>query len=367
MRFIRHSLLANLIVLAISLLCACNREQPKPTAAPAPEVVVAYPLKKKIIEWDEYTGRFQAVQEVDVRARVTGYLQEIKFKDGQRVKKGDVLFIIDPRSFDYALARAQAEFEVAKRRYERAIKLQKASFISTEVIDQRLQEMQVAQSRVNEAKLNVEFTQVTSPINGKISRYFVSVGNLIRQDDTVLTRVVSVDPIHFYFEASQNDLLKYIRLDRAGKRPSSDRYPNQILIQLPDEQGFPHQGKMDFVDNVVDQETGTIQGRALVPNPDAVIYPGLFGRARLIASGEYEALLLPDKAINMEQNRQFVYVVDDKNQAKRVYIELGPLRDSGFYIIRKGLKANEKVVIDGLQRIQTADQLVKPKLITLKE
>ncbi|KTD50422.1 HlyD family transporter secretion protein [Legionella quinlivanii] len=366
MRLKRTIILINLIVLAIFSISACNKEQKKPATAPA-EVIVAYPLKKKIIEWDEYTGRFQAIQEVDVRARVTGYLQEIKFKDGQRVKKGDVLFIIDPRPFEYALARAQAQFEVAKRGYERAIKLQKESFISAEVIDQRLQEMQVAETRVNEAKLNVEFTQITSPIDGKISRYFVSVGNLVRMDDTVLTRVVSVDPIHFYFEASQNDLLKYIRLDRAGKRPSSDRYPNPILIQLPDEKGFPHQGKMDFVDNIVDQQTGTIQGRALVPNPDAVIYPGLFGRARLIASGEYEALLLPDKAISMDQSRQFVYVVNDKNQVNRVYIELGPLRDSGFYIIHKGLKANDKVVIDGIQRIQVADQVVKPKLITLKE
>lgn len=364
----RMQLILNSLVLIISIpfLTSCD-SQTKKTNTPLVEVDVALPLKKKIVEWDEYTGRFRAIQEVDVRARVTGYLDSIKFKDGQIVKKGDVLFVIDPRPFQYALSRAQAELELAKKQYERAIKLQKESFISMEVIDQRLQEMQVAETRLKEAQLNLEFTEVKSPINGKISRYFVSVGNLIRMNDTILTRVTSVDPIHFYFEASQNDLLKYIRLDKAGKLPSSDNNPNPIMIKLQDESEYSHHGTMDFVDNVVDGGTGTIQARAIVPNPDAIIYPGFFGRARLTGSGEYEALLLPDKAINTEQTRKFVYVVGDKNKVKRVYVELGPLRDSGYYIIKEGLQGNERVVISGIQRIRTPAQEVKPIPIKLSE
>ncbi len=331
------------------------------------EVDVALPVKKNIVEWDEYTGRFQAVEEVDVRARVTGYLEAIKFQDGQTVKKGDVLFVIDQRPFKYALARAEAQYALAKAQYERAVKLQKEKFISAEVIDQRFQDVQVAETRVQEAKLNLEFTEVKAPISGKISRDFVSVGNLIRMNDTVLTKVVSVDPIYFYFETSQNDLLKYIRLDRAGKRLSSEKKPTPVLIKLPDEKDYLHQGEVDFLDNVIDSGTGTILARALVPNPDNVIYPGLFARVKLVGSGEYEAILLPDKAINTDQARKFVYVVDNENKVNRVYVELGPLRESGFYIIRSGLKGDEKVIIHGIQRIHGPNQEVKPVVIEVTE
>lgn len=355
-----------LFLLLSYFLVSCDRSSNTVVVPPA-EVDVALPLVKNIVEWDEYTGRFQAIEEVDVRSRVTGYLNAIKFKDGQFVKKGDILFMIDPRPFQYALERAIAELELAKKQYDRALKLQKSSFISAEAIDQRYQEMQTATTRVDEAKLNLEFTQVTSPISGKISRYFVSVGNLIRMDDTILTRVVSFDPIHFYFETSQNDLLKYIRLDKAGKHPSSDTHPNKILIKLQDEKDFIHEGKMNFVDNMVDLGTGTILGRAIVPNPDGIIYPGFFGRARLIGSGEYQAILLPDKAINTDQTRKYVYVVDDHNKVQRVYVELGPLRDSGFYVIRSGLKGTEHVVISGIQRIRSPEQEVKPIMTKLAE
>ncbi|CCD06232.1 TPA: efflux RND transporter periplasmic adaptor subunit [Legionella pneumophila] len=356
-----------LAVILIPVLMSCNSESNKPVGQTLAEVDVALPVKKNIVEWDEYTGRFQAVEEVDVRARVTGYLEAIKFQDGQTVKKGDVLFVIDQRPFKYALARAEAQYALAKAQYERAIKLQKEKFISAEVIDQRFQDLQVAETRVQEAKLNLEFTEVKSPISGKISRDFVSVGNLIRMNDTILTRVVSVDPIYFYFETSQNDLLKYIRLDRAGKRLSSEKKPTPVLIKLPDEKDYLHQGEVDFLDNVIDSGTGTILARALVPNPDNVIYPGLFARVKLVGSGEYEAILLPDKAINTDQARKFVYVVDNENKVKRVYVELGPLRESGFYIIRSGLKGDEKVIIHGIQRIHGPNQEVKPVVIEVTE
>ncbi|CZI36997.1 TPA: efflux RND transporter periplasmic adaptor subunit [Legionella pneumophila subsp. pneumophila] len=356
-----------LAVILIPVLISCGSESNKPAGQILAEVDVALPVKKKIVEWDEYTGRFQAVEEVDVRARVTGYLEAIKFQDGQTVKKGDVLFVIDQRPFKYALARAEAQYALAKAQYERAIKLQKEKFISAEVIDQRFQDVQVAETRVQEAKLNLEFTEIKAPISGKISRDFVSVGNLIRMNDTVLTKVVSVDPIYFYFETSQNDLLKYIRLDRAGKRLSSEKKPTPVLIKLPDEKDYLHQGEVDFLDNVIDSGTGTILARALVPNPDNVIYPGLFARVKLVGSGEYEAILLPDKAINTDQARKFVYVVDNENKVKRVYVELGPLRESGFYIIRSGLKGDEKVIIHGIQRIHGPNQEVKPVVIEVTE
>ncbi|KTD43394.1 efflux RND transporter periplasmic adaptor subunit [Legionella quateirensis] len=355
-----------LLVMISLLAVSCNNSTSKPPSAPV-EVDVALPLSKKIVEWDEYTGRFQAIEEVDIRSRVTGYLNLINFKDGQIVKKGDVLFEIDPRPFQYALEVAISEEDLAKKQYERALKLKASSFISAEAIDQRYKEMQVATTRVNEAKLNLEFTHITAPIGGKISRYYVSVGNLVRMDDTILTKIVSLDPIHFYFEASQNDLLKYIRLGKSGMLPRANSHSETIVIKLQDETQFVHKGKMDFIDNVVDEGTGTILGRAIIPNPDNIIYPGFFGRARLMGSGEYEAILLPDKAINSDQTKNYVYVVDKHNKVQRVYVELGSLRDSGFYVIKSGLKGDEHVVISGIQRIRVPEQEVKPNLIQLSE
>ncbi len=341
-------------------LSACEKEPAATQQPQAAEVDVALPIKKSIIDWDEYTGRFEAIETVQVRTRVTGQLNEIKFKDGQFVKKGDVLFIIDSRPFDYALQRANAQYSLAEKEYDRAGTLRASNAISEEDYDRRAEELKIARAAVNEARLDVEFTQVVSPINGKVSRYFVSVGNLVRENETILTRIVSVDPIHFYFEASQNQLMKYIRMDRSGERPGSDTTPNPVFIKLPDENEFIHEGKMDFVDNVVDESTGTMQGRAIVPNPGMVIYPGLFGRAKLLGSGEYEALLLPEKSINTDQSRKFVYVVNDENKAQRAYVQLGNLLD-GNYIIKSGLTGDERVVINGIQRIRMPEQPVTPK------
>jgi RND family efflux transporter MFP subunit len=228
------------------------------------------------------------------------------------------------------------------------------------VFDQRSQEYTAAQAALNEAKLNLEFTQVKTPVAGRISEAFVDVGNLVRANETLLTRVVSVDPIHFEFEGSQSELLKYLRLDRAGKRPSSVSAPNLIFIKLLDEDTFSHKGHMDFVDNVIDEGTGTVRGRALVDNKDGIIFPGLFARARLIGSDEYEAILLPEKSINTDQNRKFVYVVNDNDSVKRVYIKPGPVLDNGFVIIREGLSGNERVIINGTQRIRSPEQVVTP-------
>lgn len=349
------------MLLAPLLLTACQSDKDEASApAPAAEVDIAAPLKKEITEWEDFTGRFEAVRRVDVRARVTGYLLEKKFQDGQIVKQGDVLYVIDPRSFEFEVQRTQAQFDAAKRSYERAKSLRERQVVSEEDYDRRLQEMQSAEAALNVAKLNLGFTKVTAPSSGKISNDFTDVGNLVRENDTVLTRIVSVDPIHFVFEASQGSLLKYLRLDRAGQRPSSDRAPNPIVIKLLDEEGYAHKGRMNFVDNIIDPGTGTIRGRALVENKRALIYPGLFGRARLMGRSNFEATLLPEKSINTDQNRKFVYVVNSDNKTERRYVTTGSMLENGLVIIEAGLQGNERVVVNGIQRIRSAEQEVTP-------
>lgn len=341
-------------ILLITLLClGCQDAKQNALPPQAPEVIVAKPLKKKIIDWDEYTGRFQAIERVEVRARVSGYLDAIEFKDGQTVEQGQVLFVIDQRPFKIARDKAEAQYELAKKEYDRALDLRKKRAIAQETLDRRAQELQVTRASLDEAQLNFEFTEVKSPIGGRVSRSQIDVGNLITggsANATLLTTVVSLDPIHFYFEGSESDLLKYIRLDRSGKRPGSDTNPNPVFTKLQDEEDYRHQGHMDFVDNEVDLSTGTIQARAIFPNPQGIIYPGLFGRARLLGSGEYQALLLPDEVIATNQSRKFVMLVGAENRAEMRFVKLGTLRDSGLRVILEGLHENDQVIINGLQR-----------------
>jgi len=377
------------VFMAVIALVACKPEQGQQGAQgqmqPA-EVDVSAPLLKTITEWDEYVGRFEAVERVDLRSRVTGYLQEIRFTDGQFVEKGDVLFVIDPRPFEYALERAQAQHVLAEKEYKRARKLRNTQAISQEDLDRRQQELRAAEASLRDAELDVEYTEVRSPIDGKVSRDFINVGNLVRENDTILTRLVSIDPIHFYFEANQNQLLKYKRMEqdsaRTGKadgaqddsaaqdtesRQKMDAAAKPVYIRLQDEEKFVHAGQMDFIDNVIDPGTGTIQGRAIVPNDDRVIVPGMFGRVRVSGSAPYEAMLIPDIAVQTDQDKKFVYVVNDQNQAVRKYITLGPIRDSGFYIVRDGLAPTDRVVVNGTQRIRMPEQPVKPVPTDLHE
>ncbi len=356
-----------LTLTVLLLLTGCDKQPTQSNAQqPPPQVEYAKPLVKEITQWDEYSGRFEAVNNVNIRSRVTGYLTETLFKDGDFVEKDQVLFVIDPRTFEYAEARAKAQYALAEKEYNRANKLGRSSAISQEDIDRRFQELQAADALLKQARLDLEFTEVKSPLSGKISRDFVNVGNLVRADDTVLTRVVSTDPMHFYFDASQQELLKYLRLDRAGKRPSSDYAPNPIFIKLQDEDKYVHQGYMDFVDNVVDANTGTIQGRALLPNSDTIISSGMFGQARLLGS-EITAVMVPDSAINTEQSRKFVYTINPDDTVSRSYITLGAVRDSGLYIVESGLSGEERVVINGLQRIRAPQQKVTPVEKTITE
>jgi len=349
-----------------ALLAACG-ENPPPPAPPPPRVAVTHPIARTVTEWDEYTARLEAVDSVEVRARVSGYLETVKFKDGATVKKGDVLFVIDPRPYEAVLRRAEAEVALAKarldladKRFDRASKLVARNAISQEEADTRAAEARQAtaavgsaQAALEAARLDVEFTQVHAPVSGRVGRKLVTEGNLINggsgTQGTLLTTIVSLDPIYVYFEADEQSYLKYARLAREGKRPSSRDQRNPVQVGFADEVGFPHTGYMDFVDNRLDPNTGTMIGRAVIDNPDLAWSPGLFARLRLIGSGDYHALLIPDEAIGTDQSRKFVYVVDDQQLAQYRPVEVGPLVD-GLRVVRSGLTEQDRVIVGGVQR-----------------
>ncbi|MBX3023626.1 efflux RND transporter periplasmic adaptor subunit [bacterium] len=361
------------------MLAACAQAPPPASVAP-PKVTVATPVAKSVVEWDEYTGRLEAIDAVEVRARVSGYLEAVKFTDGAMVKKGDVLFIIDPRPYTAILRRAEAELalakarlELAESRYERASRLVARNAISQEEADTRAAEarqaaaaVQAAQAALEAAHLDVEYTEVRAPVSGRVSRKLVTEGNLVNGSSgtqgTLLTTIVSLDPIYVYFEADERSYLKYVRLAQEGKRPSSRDTRNPVQIAFADEEGFPHQGYVDFVDNRLDEQTGTIAARAVLANPDLLLSPGLFARVRLIGSGEYAALLIPDAAVGTDQARKFVYVVDAENRARYRPIVLGPMID-GLRVVREGVNADDRIIVTGVQRAKT-DALVDPQLAT---
>jgi len=347
------------------LLAGCERPQAAPAPAP-PKVAVSRPVVREVIEWDEYTGRLVAVESVEIRARVSGYLQSIHFNDGAIVKKGHLLFVIDPRPYQAELDRANAESQLANARldlaksdYARAQRLLQVRAISEEEADTRAatqrqtqEQLQAARAAVDAAKLNVEFTRITAPITGRISRKLVTEGNLINggtAQSTLLTTIVSLDPIHCYIEADERAYLKYVRLSREGKRPSSREVRNPAYLALADETGFPHKGYIDFVDNRLDPNTGTMTGRAIFPNPELTLTPGLFARVRIPGSGNYEALMIPDEAIGTDLSQKFVFVVNDQNIVEYRAVQLGPII-SGLRVIREGLKPEDWVISKGIQR-----------------
>lgn len=328
-----------------------------------PPVDVATPLLSKIVDWDEYTGRFEAVERVELRARVSGYLQEVSFRDGQLVKKGDVLFVIDQRPFKAAYARVDAELKAALAdqtltvaELRRSERLRKNRNISESVVDERRAaklradaQVAIAKAALREVALDLEFTKVTAPFTGRISATQVDVGNLVTTGETLLATIVSTDPIRLVFTASEADFLKYSRLFLAGDRPSSRTTANPVEARLLDETGWPHKGRMDFVNNEIDASAGTITARAIFPNPDDLLTPGLFARLRLLGSGEYEALLIPDAAILADQARKIVMTVGKDGIVIPKVIRLGPLF-RGLRVIRAGLSPEDRVIVSGLQR-----------------
>lgn len=357
--------LATFIVLALAAV-GCGQAADKPAAPPPPTVTVATPTARMVTDWDEFVGRFEAIQQVQIRARVGGFVDSIEFKDGAIVKTGDLLYVIDPRPYDAALlqargqlADAQAKLDLAERELARAVELNQTQAVSDAVVDQRRQQQQVAQAAVlqadgvmKRAELDLSFTRVTSPIDGRVSRHLVSVGNLVQGADggsTVLTSIVSMDPIHIYFDMDEATYLKNNRLWHEGRRPSSRDTPNPVQIMLSGETKPSREGAMDFVDNRLDIATGTLRGRAIVPNTDLSILPGQFARIRVIGSAPYEALLLPDTAITNDQSRKVVFIVNKDDVVEMRPVTLGPL-DDGLRVVREGLKKDDRVVVDGLQR-----------------
>jgi membrane fusion protein, multidrug efflux system len=359
--------IASLMALA-AVLSGCGQAQPPAqAAAAAPPVTVAQPVKRTVTDWDEFTGRFEAVEEVQVKARVGGFVTNVEFKDGDMVRTGDLLYLIDSRPFeavaaqaDGQLADARAKAELAKRDLDRGLNLVQTSAVSEQVVDQRRQALQaahaaeiIAEGALKAAQLNVEFTHVLAPITGRVSRHLVSVGNLVSGTDngtsTLLTTIVSLDPIYIYFDVDEPTYLKNNKLWFEGKRPSSRDTPNPVQVALTGETKPSHDGKMDFVDNRMDVSTGTLRSRAVIPNKDLSILPGQFGRVRLIGSSPYEALLIPDTAVATDQSRKIVFVVKDDNTVEAKPVVLGPI-DEGLRVIREGISAEDKVIIDGIQR-----------------
>lgn len=348
------------------LVAACDDNGPQNTAPqPPPAVTVSVPLKQDVTEWDEYTGRFEAVEQVDIRARVSGFIESVNFTDGDMVQKGDLLFVIDRSPFELAVqqaeadqARSQATLDLANIEFERASPLVQSNAISQSQLDirrttvqQALAEVAAANAALQIAKLNLQWSAVRAPISGRISDARVDVGNLItggQENASLLTTIVSLDPIHFTFEASEADLLKYTRLASNGNRPSSRENSTPVRVKLADEDKFLHHGVMDFVDNQVDTRSGTIRGRAIFDNPDQLLQSGMFARMQLLGRTA-PALLIPDSAIASDQARRIVFTVSDDGTVEPKVITLGPIV-KGLRVVRSGLTETDRVVIEGLQR-----------------
>jgi len=358
--------LTPLIAVLAGALAGCGDTAPPPAAVGPPSVTVALPTKRTVTDWDEFTGRFEAVEEVQVRARVGGFVNSVEFRDGAIVRAGDLLYVIDSRPFeavaeqaDGQLSDARAKAELAKRELDRALTLVQTSAVSESIVDQRRQTLQAAhaaemqaEGALKAANLNIEFTHVLAPMAGRVSRHLVSVGNLVQGSEgnaTLLTSIVTLDPIYIYFDVDEATYLKNNKLWFEGRRPSSRDTPNPVQVTLTGETKPSHDGKMDFLDNRLDVSTGTLRSRAVIPNKDFSILPGQFGRVRLIGSSPYEALLLPDTAIATDQSRKIVFVVKDDDTVEAKPVTLGPL-DEGLRVIRDGLKAEDRVIVDGIQR-----------------
>jgi RND family efflux transporter MFP subunit len=374
---------ASLWLAAVSvaaLLAGCEKSEPQTKRAEAPPAVsVATPLQREIIEWDEYTGRFDAAEMVEVRARVSGYLNDVRFKDGQQVKAGDVLFAIDPRPFERVLEQARAELFAAKTKAQnagldvaRGDKL--VGVISEKIIDDRkslLREteaaVKVAEAKVKSAELDLSFATVTAPISGRISRTLVTAGNWVSAGSasgtTLLTTIVSQDPIFIYFDVNENNYIKYKRLAERGVKAGAADVGAPVEVALPDEKGFPHKGQLDFLDNRLDLGTGTLRARAVLPNKGGLFSAGLFARVRVTGTPSYAALLLPDEAIGTDQTNKYVLVVDGGDTVARRDVKLGPLVD-GLRVVREGLTAADWVITRGLQRARPG-QKVEPKRVAI--
>jgi multidrug efflux system membrane fusion protein len=352
-----------------TLVASCGDGQKQQAGPPPPPVTATEPTKRTIFDFDEYVGRFVAVNLVEMRARVSGYLEGVHFKDGQLVKQGDLLFSIDKRPFENAAAQAGATLTQAKSNlsfteadFTRGQQLVKEKTITDQTFEQRSQAYRNAQAQVagaeaalRSAQLDLEFTELRAPISGRIGDRRVAPGNLVTGgtsgNTTLLATIVTSDPIQFEFTLDEASYLRYERIAKTGKDVASRGAGVKVSLKLIDENDFDHAGQMDFVDNVIDRSTGTIRGRAAFANTDGVFTPGMFGRVRVPASPPYEALLVPDAAIGSEQARKFVLVVDGDNKAQSKYVTLGQLVDN-LRVIKDGIGPNDRVIVNGMARVR---------------
>ncbi len=366
------------LLLAAVALSACGEAPKPPPPPPPPAVTVAPPIKRTVVDFDEYVGRFVAVSAIEVRARVSGYLEQVHFRDGQAVKQGDLLFTIDKRPFENALAQARANLAQARANLEfaesdlkRAATLVRDRAISEQVFDQRTQASRSAEASVKaqeaavaQAELDLQFTELRSPVNGRIGDRKVAPGNLVTGgaggNTSLLATIVTTDPIRFEFTFDEASYLRYERASLAGRDVTGREGSVVVSLKLIDETEFAHRGYMDFVDNVIDRSSGTIRGRAQFSNAKGIFTPGMFARARVPASGPYEALLVPDTAIGSEQVRKFIYVVDKEGTAVQKYVTLGQLVDRSLRVIKDGLDPADRVVVNGLTRVRP-NQKVTPQ------
>lgn len=346
-------------------------------AAPPP-VTVAKPVVREVSDSDEFIGRFQAVDEVSVRARVGGYLDQILFTDGSLVKKGDLLFVIDQRPFKAALNEATSALEVAKStltfadaQFKRAESLVQSGSLTVQSLDDRRRELISAQAnnrgaeaRLERASLDLEFTSITSPLTGRVDRRLISTGSLVQADQTVLTTIVSLDPIDFYFDVDERRLLSYAEMARSrGGDLQLGNNNLEVSVTIADLQKSSFKGTLDFAENRVDAATGTMRMRARFPNPDFILQSGLFGRVQISGSGAYRAILVPDQAIGSDMNQRVVYVAAQDGSVSAKPVRTGP-RLFGYRVIREGLTGDETIVINGLMRVRPGAKIA-PHLVEL--
>jgi RND family efflux transporter MFP subunit len=351
----------SIILFAIAAAFSSCHQGVPPPIPPPPSVTIAKPVQKEIVEWNEYTGRTDAVESVEIRPRVSGYIDSITFKAGDLVSKGDLLFVIDPRPYQAALdqaigqlRQAEAQQQLAEANFARASKLRKTNVISREEYDtnaaQKIQadaQGVAAKAAVNSAQLNLDFTQVKSPINGRISRERVTIGNLVQSDSTLLTTVVSIDPIYAYFNVDERTVWKYVEQIKRGLLPDARSAQTPLFLQLESEKGFSHEGVINFIDNTFNSSTGTLQVRGRFLNSDGFLIPGAFVRIRVPATPTYQAILVTDRAIGTDQAQKFVLVLDENNVVQLRPVQLGPNVD-GLRVVRNGLKGDESVIINGI-------------------
>lgn len=374
-RFSGAPVLAAILVL---LLSACGDSQNKNAGPPPPAVTVTNPVKRTVTDYDEYVGRFVAVDSVEVRARVSGYLEKVHFTDGQIVKEGDLLFSIDKRPFQNTLdqvravlAQSRANLAYAEADLLRGQQLVRDKTITEQTFEQRQQAKRIAEAsvaaneaQVRQAELDLQFTELRAPVAGRIGDRRVSQGNLVTGgasgNTTLLATIVSGDPIRFEFTFDEGSYLRYERAAKAAGNNANRVSGLPVALKLLDEQDFAHNGRMDFIDNVIERATGTIRGRAVFRNLDGLFTPGMFARLQVPGSAPFEALLVPDAAIGIEQVRRFVYVVGPGDVVSQKFITLGPLKD-GMRVVRDGLQADDRVIVNGIMRARPG-QKVTPQV-----